>query len=404
MVHKLKGYINKALNYSIVGLALSIAISRAGISIFTFLILLLWIIEGNFKSKFNIIWSNNFLKMLVIFFIYMFLSLLWTTDLVFGLDYIRGYWILFTIFAISTSLKQEFILPSIYAFILGLGISVFISYGAFFELFIYKTTNPADPCPFMTHMDYSVLLAFGSIVMFIIAFTKQKINWLLITLFLATLIMLFIVQGRTGQLAFFITIPILFLYKYKVNILTVVGISLITILLFISIYSNSDNFKYRVDQAYNNVKLVVENQNYSTSIGTRIAMWIVASDIVQENPIFGVGVGDHKDEMQKLGETVYKQSMPIITANKYAHFHNQFLQIIVQFGLIGMIIFLLMFYYLLTLKLDNKIFDLVKISIVFIYLISFMGEPVLHKQTTEALFAIIASILIFMSTQKSIKV
>ena len=59
----------------------------------------------------------------------------------------------------------------------------------------------------MTHMDYSVLLALGSIIMFIVAFTKQKINWLLITLSLATLIMLFIVQGRTGQLAFFITIP-----------------------------------------------------------------------------------------------------------------------------------------------------------------------------------------------------
>ena len=111
LLHKID--FTKYINYMVLMYAFFLPLSRAGVSLFTFLLFIAWIIEGNFKSKFSLMFHNKVVLALFAFIGMNFISLLWTNNVDNSLDYIRRYWYLFPILVLYTSVKKEYI-SSIY--------------------------------------------------------------------------------------------------------------------------------------------------------------------------------------------------------------------------------------------------------------------------------------------------
>ena len=151
---------NKFINYFIVLYSFCLPISKAGTTFSAICLILLWFIESNFKVKISLIKSNKFMIVLGTFLLLSFLSIFWSSDTSFAVDYVRKYWHFLIIPIIYTSLDRSYIKHVFSAFLLGMFISEIVSYGIFFEFWTKEGVSPNDPSPFMDHTNYSIYLAF----------------------------------------------------------------------------------------------------------------------------------------------------------------------------------------------------------------------------------------------------
>ncbi len=364
-------------------------LSRAAVSFFVIFLPFLWLIEGKFKKKWTYIKSNKALLGLLIFISLLFCSILWTSNFDDAKRPLRLLSYFFTTIVIATSLKKEHIQPTITAFLSGMFVSELIAYGVYFELWQFKNATPQNPSPFMFHIDYSVFLAFTSLLLLNRLLSKrytltQKI--FIFFFFLTVTGNLFIGIGRTGQLAMIVGILSMFLYHFKLSFksLTIAVLSII-ITLFIA-YNVSPNFQKRLHQAYSDITQI-SKAHFHSSWGIRAAYWITTFHIVKEHPLLGVGIGDYMKATEK------ELQKPQYNPKRYAkHFmatntpHNQYLLILLQVGLIGLGVFLYIFYNLLKLPISDP--EIKEISIVFttVFAVSFLADTLLMQQFALVLF------------------
>lgn len=80
------------------------------------------------------------------------------------------------------------------------------------------------------------------------------------------------------------------------------------------------------------VKSIKPNTNESNEL--RIISWKASIQLIAQNPIVGVGIGDAKHELQKI----YKERNQFIAYEKALNSHNQFLQTGITIGLLGFIL------------------------------------------------------------------
>ena len=381
----------KVFYYTVLTLAFILPLSRALISFIVILLPALWLFEGNLKQKFNSIKSNNFQLSLLIFIAFSAVAMLWSTNYKDALSAFRMTSYLFTIFVIASSIKKEQVANIITAFLSGMFIGELIAYGIFFELWTFKYGTPQNPTPFMMHIDYSIFMAFSSILLLNRLLSnhytkKEKI--FLFFFFLTVTGNLFLSTGRTGQVAYIASIFVMSILHFRFTIKSFFISFLLLSVISTSAYNLSSSFELRVSQAISDVKKISQ-LNLNSSIGIRTAFWITTYDSFKEHP-FGTGLGDYKlatkDQLSKHNYTfINENSKKFMTT---AHPHNQYLLIILQMGFIGLILFLNLIYQYFKLKIIEK--ETKELSILFatIFFIGSLAEPLLMKQFTLVLFVL----------------
>lgn len=389
--------IEKIYFFSIVIFALFLPLSRALISLFVILLPLIWLFEGNFRKKFEIIKKNRVLLSILLFLGYSNLSLLWTQNFEDGLNILRLNSYLFTLFVIATSIRQKHINIIITAFLVGMFISEVIAYGVFFELWQFKYATIQNPSPFMMHIDYSVYLAFTSILLLnrlISSYYTFKEKFLIIIFFVTVTGNLFLSIGRTGQIALIVGIIVMSIIHFRFSIKSFVYAVVLVSMIFISAYSISESFKLRSNQAINDVNGIL-NMDFNSSWGIRVAYWVITYNVVKEN-LFGVGLGDYKDAIKDKviddnGLFLSEETKKFMQTN---HPHNQFLLVILQSGIIGIFLFFNIFYNFFSIK--RKSSEIKENSILFmtIFLVSCMAEPLFIKQYPLALFILFVGLFV----------
>ena len=82
------------------------------------------------------------------------------------------------------------------------------------------------------------------------------------------------------------------------------------------------------------------DKNKWNSSNTRAAIWTCAMEVWKEHPVWGTGIGDKKDELQKKYEE--KNFWFAINTNKSTH--NQYLDVLISMGIIGLLIFVICYF------------------------------------------------------------
>ena len=383
----------KYINIAAIGYAFVLPLSRAGVSIFTVLLMLLWLLEGNFKKKITLLKHNKVVLAILAFILMNFLSLFWTDDVIASLEYIRRYWYLLPIMVLFTSLDKAHISRVLSAFIFGMLVSEVIAYGVFFEWWEFKYATPQNPSPFMHHIEYSIFLAFSALVLLSRIFNEGDIKSKIVYLFFFMTMSgnLFLTAGRTGQIAFILGLFVLALISFK-NKFKALSISMFMSLFVLVIAFNvSDTFNDRVLTAQSSITNVVEKGNYCTSWGSRIGAYIAAKDIVWDDPILGIGIVDNMQKFRTLVHEKYPEMGCII---ELPHMHNQYLQILTQLGIVGLSFFLFIFYAIATIRLKKGEFYRIKYIYLIVVLFALIPEVLLHRAFSLTLFALIIGLLL----------
>jgi len=119
------------------------------------------------------------------------------------------------------------------------------------------------------------------------------------------------------------------------------------------------------------------------SVYMRLVFWKTALNIIKQNPFIGVGEGDINDAFIQQ----YQKDNVKLEKHYWLRAHNQYLNIAVAFGVVGLIIFLVLMFQIL--KTNWNFYNIIFMMII---LLSFLNEDTLETSTGAVFFTFFVSL------------
>ena len=391
--------IDRINQYLLIAAFFFLPLTVVGNNIAIWLITIIWLLTGNYKTKLHQIKNNSLAMASILFFLAHIVALLWTENISWGLEILRKmlpFLLVLPIFLTITKLNNSKYYIS--AFLLAISISESLSYLIWLDIiepFGNATVTKSglkNPTPLMSHISYNPFLAFAFYLVVNKLISGEKIfltERVLYTFFAFTMSFnMFITGGRAGQVMFFAAVVILSFQYFKTSQIKAIIISLLlTIFITISAYSFSDIFKSRIDATVNSVMNYEENK--LTSIGYRLTFLINSFELVKRNPIIGVGTGDFPDEYEKFN-SINSPDIPTTVQP-----HNMYMLILTQLGVVGLASLFWIFFtqFKTALTSSNSVVKTTGVAMPIFFLIIMWSDSYLLGHFTSNLFILFSSFI-----------
>ncbi len=334
---------------------------------------------------------------LIGFYLLLAIGLFWTKNMKaggFDLE-VKLSLLLFPLFFLYIDYSKPYIRFVIYAFILGiLSSSFFLLYrsillfntngsiDSFFYINFSTLIHPSYLSLYvvtaililLVDLRYSVLKLFNyNAIYLIFLFVLFTVNLLLVSkigiIVCVSLILFFIVQWVLSK------------SKYVLGGVIFIGL----LISLYSFYQFSPYAKQRINETY--VSLIDrDTKSNNGSTGIRLKIWKEGVVLIKENPFIGYGTGDVKDVLMNR----YKLNGINAAFDKKLNAHNQFIQIGIGLGGIGLFVFSLIFYFGLLNGRENK--NYFSIGFLLISIIFMLPESVLENQAGTIFFGLFISL------------
>jgi O-antigen ligase len=386
---------NEVLNWLVVLLAFSIPLYRAWVSLAAYLILVLWFFQGGLRDRIDHVKKHPLTIAIITFMALNLLSLLWSEDPGGGFAYWRKYLYLLLVPAIASSLRPVFAIRAFQAFLSGVVLSVLMMPVVILGDIHIRHIHPGNPAATMSHLDYSIVLAVAGLMLIVhLAFTDVRWSrrWIWIVVFLTVIGGLLVNIGRSGQFAFAASLVVLVPYMLRRRPWYVRGAVLVGVAaILVASYSVVPRFQERVDRGVAELYDAVVSDRLDTNQGKRIAGAVVALEMTRANPVWGTGIGGNMPEFRRLLQTDFPEFSDEV--GWFPHFHNQYLQVVTELGIVGLLSLLSIFAALFTGRYRSPELETAAVALGCVYLFGFTGDPFLHKQMTIVLFATAAGLI-----------
>jgi O-antigen ligase len=355
---------NKLLFWSLCGMFFCLPLATAPAAITGGLSLIVWIFSGKvYRDRRQWLNQSWFIPVLL-FILFHFIGLLWTKDMGTGIYYTRRtyYWLYAGAIA-SLAFDKNTMKYLINCFLAGLSITAIISILQFLHLYPLKGDMPTA---YIGHITHTLFLVFGILVVsfYFSKTSNTKTKTFLLLLMILYIIAMLVGWGRAGYLAFVILSPWigynLLGQKHKWGI-TAISLACVCILFL------SPTVRSRTALMIHDIRSY-ENSDPNTSIGWRIFMWNGAVKIFLENPWTGTGTGGYQTAMRK-----YETPQISSKFNDLKDPHNIFLYMAINFGILGLIVMIWLFYILVS-KSWRQCDNLIGFTILAFTLVTFIGN------------------------------
>lgn len=264
------------------------------------------------------------------------------------------------------------------AFIGAFSIAINTSYYAFF-LGQNRWAGPLNPIPYATISAVATIIS----VHFLFAAQNNIHRFISLTSLLLALIGVAYSMTRGIWLALIVAIVLMLLIRIfshqnkKQRMTKYLSVFVIISALLIAAFHNS------IMQRFNATKYEYQNistGNLDTSIGMRFQMWDAAGKIIPLSPWFGVG-RQHTNILDDLN----KQGLVSDTLNNYKtqHYHNQYIDMFVKYGVIGLLLTLMLFIvpFKHALRSDSETRSII-LGLLSLYFVAGLTDvPLLHAET-----------------------
>ncbi len=191
----------------------------------------------------------------------------------------------------------------------------------------------------------------------------------LIILFFITSVML---SSRIAIIAFIIALITYLFCKVKGALYKILVIIITGSIFFLMVF-NIPFLKSRMINEFKVTRMAPPIEQTHNSVNIRVGIYQCSWHLLKNNWVTGLGVGNVQVELNNC----YKKFNTDVYAKTTYNTHNQFLHIILSSGIIGLILFMLMFYSQFKLALVNK--DHLYISFMVFVLICFLAENILVR-------------------------
>ncbi len=389
-------------NYLLIGYTFFLPLSKNISNIFFTLVIIFFFLNGNIKDKINFILKDKVIVSILLFILVHIVWLIGTDHFEYAqtkISYMKHF---LSIIIIVTMISKEYITKIIATFVLSMLFSEICSYLIFFG-FIEPFNNATriNPVPFMlNHGFYSTFLSLTLGILLFNLFKKElKFNYLnkFIALFFSITIIfnILIISSRLGYILLFAVIFSMTIILFRKHIFKTIILTIFVISIFYSIaYKNISNFQIRVNQAIQHTQQIFIEQDYTTSEGIRFGFYKYSLEVLKDSPIFGVGTGDHINYIKdKIID--YKYSKPmlnILNLGENSNLHSDYFDILVQFGLIGLVVFLNIFYQILKYKQEEHNLKALQILLVIVILVQALPQGMVYLAPINKIFILLLAV------------
>ena len=126
---------------------------------------------------------------------------------------------------------------------------------------------------------------------------------------------------------------------------------------------------------------------------SRLLMWSASIDIFKEFPLLGVGTGDYDDVLTSMNEDYGNTGVSMHRYNS----HNQFLNTLVQLGLLGLLILMLLFFNGFKIAYQKK--DIITLFTLSCFFLNFLFESFIESQAGIILFCLLPMALLYLKSK-----
>src|SRR3972149_12334511 len=312
-----------------VAVAPAIVLSTAAVAILFPLTVLLNLLAGNLREKFNLSKRNPVALVSLLFFSLFLIGATYstasTTDILMMLRKYAKYALAVMFIPIFVEEKwRDYAIFSFMGAILVMLIASYLRTHGYLGLWARGSVEV-----FKISMVFNFLMAFAAYLCLIKITSTSRYRLMWITfLILIVHTVLFRSMGRSGYFVFAGLMALFFVQKlgWRGLVAAATGIVLLCGLAF----AFSSTFKGRINAVFNEVKIYQQNDN--TSVGLRMTFVKNSMKLIKIHPILGTGTGSYIKEYSAIDPN-----------NGYENPHNEYAYITVQFGILGLMILLLFF-------------------------------------------------------------
>jgi len=372
-------------------LACVLPLSTSVVTILAGLILLLWLIEGQYRAKILLITDNPVARAVLVYLAVLALGLLWSPDPRAGLDVLAARWkvAMFCVFLTIVIRRPR----SLYlgGYLAGLTVAMLMTYLAWLGLLHYADVSEHHLTHKTFHVVYNPLLAFGIyLVLHELIWRKGLVMaWrvFLVVLAVAMIVDMFITEGRTGQLVFFVLMGLLlFQILHKRRLVALTAVCILVPAMFAAGYMASPVFRDRVETARQEISAFQVNPN--TSVGQRLQFWKNSWLIIREHPLLGVGTGGFTAAYCRINT---RQSPGCVATDNP---HNQYVLVAAMLGIPGIVSLLLIFAAMFREAMRrHDHWQRVRMAFPIFFLVIMLTESYLKVYETGFFFSLVGAVL-----------
>lgn len=315
--------------------AFVLPLTTAALEVFLIATVIFSLLAGNWREKYTILRTNPVALMFLVFFSLPVIGIFYTSasqlDVVHSL--LKYSKFLFGFFLFSVFLDERTAHYAIVAFLLAATLTLLLSFVKFFTGWDLLHRFGSDSGIFKDHIFTGFLLAFTSYCYGLLAFSRNAWRWAFALLFfLAAFNVLFINVGRSGYLVFFSLLCLLSWQQWRWKGLA--KFFLLAIFLLASIFLFKNNFRSSFLTTQSEIQKY-DRGKINTSSGLRLSFYKNSLTLLRQHPWLGTGTGSFTQ--------VYSQQAKDHSINTHNP-HNEYLNIGVQFGALGIITLLALFW------------------------------------------------------------
>lgn len=307
-------------------------------------------------------------------------------------------------------IRPEYFKYYVLAFILGAIVNFIWTYLMFFNIIDNHYSN------LIINQSEHAFLIFLTIISLFYRLVKyeDKLVYKILIIFIILLLSsnVFLLK-KTQIVSYVIVLFVAFIYLYRKDIVKI----LIFSLTFLSIFLIGINFlfptvKYQLLHELDGVQKAIQKQDFTNSMSARLGVAYYSLQVIEDSPIFGYGTGDHAYEVKKainnselknIDSKSYDILIGTLITGKHVTLHNTFLQVLVQYGIIGLLIFLNIFYQILKFtRGETNIYSLLIVSSVTIAFLQFLSGWDFQFGNLAQIFIITICLLILSQSKEKL--
>ena len=330
-------------------LAFSMPIFRVASTIPMVLLAIVWLIDPRWEAKLKKVGTNWLFWILISYFLWLIISISYTEQTAVGITDLRGKLPLLALPLIIGCIhflsrkKIEYIFLSflvgcVAGILMSLGYAIWIYLSEGENLFFYKdlfSLLHIHPSYFATYLIFGLFL-----MIYFLSRYKKLLNGFLKYLMIAAIFLflaVIVLSSARMQILislFLINTSILFYSvlrsRYMLLFLLLAFNGLVVSSVFVLEYP-----KKRLSD-FNQLDYEFDQSKGWNGLTIRLALWQCSWELIREKPILGVGTGAVKQDLM----TIYKKhDFKVGIRNNYNP-HNQYIQVWLASGIIGLILFL----------------------------------------------------------------
>jgi len=401
-------------NYVLMAFAFFLPISHHIASVMMDIMVVLLLLSGNLKERFKEVTRDK----IVIAFILMYsIHAFWmigSEHIHIALLKLKEFLYLLYIIPIAMVLQKEFVLKVLGSFLVAMFVSELVSYGMSFGIvFPFVKVGIAANVPFMEfYTQYSTVLSITlGIILYQLLTNKNLTTGMKlfsIFFFISASTNIFIVASRIGYGLYAVSIVtvLMLVYQRQAVKLALYGGGIITIGYLVA-YSSSSLFRTRMMAAVNDIELMRQG-HFDTSLGARVAFHYYSYHVIKDHWLFGVGTGDHIALVEHeilTKEPNLKEAQGIahnIQSGHNASLHSEYLDTIVQFGVIGLMVFLNLFYQLYRYPQKDHFLKMIHYLMVVLMLFESIGSVIFIQADVGMVFVFLVSLTLVLPSKKNV--